>query len=338
MLDRMVEKARQQEVCSREDTPTERRVEAAFLYHAGVSYRRVKRVVGRSYEAVRQWYHRVAHLFEPDPDDHSTVAVDETKVAVQDREVYVWAAVDVETFDVIHIEVSPGRSDLDALVVLKPVLQRCRGPWYNWALDDLDLPCESRRETWGGRSLVKPGSACSHTEPGASIADSPPQLLEINRPLGQNLRRIPQCHQPTLIPLARGVTLMKVLVPVDGSDCSFRALEFATQFVRRYEGTIHVVHLTDHEGEETNEILERAETVLADADLDDDPEIVTELGMSEPRYANRVGKDVLRLVEEREYDHVVMGHHGTGRIGRAILGSAADTVVRAAEVSCTIIP
>jgi putative transposase len=39
----MVEKARQQEVFSREDTPTERRVFAAFLYHAGLSYRRIER-------------------------------------------------------------------------------------------------------------------------------------------------------------------------------------------------------------------------------------------------------------------------------------------------------
>ena len=163
MLDRVVAKARDQEVFSREDTPTEQRVEAAFLYHAGLSYRRVERVVGRSYEAVRQWYHRLAHLFDPDPDYHSTVAIDETKLKVEETEVYIWAAVDVETFEVIHIEVSPGRSDLDALLFVKQVLKRCRGepvvlvdrgPWYNWALDDLDL-CDSRRETWGERSLVE---------------------------------------------------------------------------------------------------------------------------------------------------------------------------------------
>ena len=163
MLDRVVAKARDQEVFSREDTPTEQRVEAAFLYHAGLSYRRVERVVGRSYEAVRQWYHRLAHLFDPDPDYHSTVAIDETKLKVEETEVYVWAAVDVETFEVIHIEVSPGRSELDALLFVKQVLKRCRGepvvlvdrgPWYNWALDDLDL-CDSLRETWGERSLIE---------------------------------------------------------------------------------------------------------------------------------------------------------------------------------------
>jgi len=95
---------------------------------------------------------------------YSTVAIDETKLKVEETEVYVWAAVDVDTFEVIHIEVSPGRSDLDALLFVKQVLKRCRsepvvlvdrGPGYNWAPDDLDL-CDSRRETWGGeRSLVE---------------------------------------------------------------------------------------------------------------------------------------------------------------------------------------
>lgn len=135
-----------------------------WFEHAGLSYRRVERVVGRSYEAVRQWYHRLAHLFDPDPDHHSTIAVDETTLTVEETEGYVWAAVDVDTFEVVHLEVSPGRSDLDALLFLTQVCKRCRGnptilvdrgPWYNWALDDLDLPCDSRHETWGERSIVE---------------------------------------------------------------------------------------------------------------------------------------------------------------------------------------
>jgi putative transposase len=114
MLDRVIEQAREKEIFSREDTPTAQRVEAAFLYHVGLSYRRVEEVVGRSHEAVRQWYHRLAHLFKSEHDHHEMLAVDETKVNVEDTEVYVWAAVDVDTVEVVHIEVSPGRSDLDA--------------------------------------------------------------------------------------------------------------------------------------------------------------------------------------------------------------------------------
>jgi hypothetical protein len=36
MLGRVVKKAREEEIFSREDTPTEQRVEVAFLYHAVV--------------------------------------------------------------------------------------------------------------------------------------------------------------------------------------------------------------------------------------------------------------------------------------------------------------
>ncbi len=131
---------------------------------------------------------------------------------------------------------------------------------------------------------------------------------------------------------------MDVLAPIDGSECSFRALEFATEFAERFDATLHVVHITDYEGEGTNDVVERAEEVLSDAEVDTTPTIETNLSMSTPGYANRVGKDILRIVDEKGHDHVVMGHHGTGRVGRAILGSAAETVLRAAEVPATTIP
>lgn len=131
---------------------------------------------------------------------------------------------------------------------------------------------------------------------------------------------------------------MKVLVPIDGSDCSFRALEFAIDFVNRYEGRLHVVHITDFTGDLTNEILQEAETALADASIDDQPDVLTDTRLSNPRYSNQVGKDIIEIANEGDYDHVVMGHHGTGRIGRAVLGSAAETVIRAAEQPATVVP
>ncbi len=85
--------------------------------------------MGRSYKSVRQWYHRLARLFKPEPDHHGTVTVNETKVSVKDDEAYVLAAVDVDTFEVVHIKVSSGRSDLDALPFTKEVLKRCRDSW-----------------------------------------------------------------------------------------------------------------------------------------------------------------------------------------------------------------
>jgi len=81
------------------------------------------------------------------------MAVDKTKVEVDGQEVCVWPAVDCETLEVLHIDVSPGRSNLGALLFLREVLKRCRGrmlvqadrgPWYDWPLELLD--CDSERE------------------------------------------------------------------------------------------------------------------------------------------------------------------------------------------------
>jgi putative transposase len=82
MLDCIVEKARQEDVFSREATPTERRVLAAFLSHAGRSYRKIEPFVDRSHEAIRQWFYRLRHLFEPDCRERDEVPVDETKIEV----------------------------------------------------------------------------------------------------------------------------------------------------------------------------------------------------------------------------------------------------------------
>ena len=105
-----IDQAREEEIFSCEDTPIEQRVLAGFVYHAGLSFRRIEPFVDVCHVAVHDWYHRLEHLFEPDRDRREAVAVDETKLDIEDEEVSVRAAVDVDTFEVLHIEVSPGRS------------------------------------------------------------------------------------------------------------------------------------------------------------------------------------------------------------------------------------
>ena len=61
----------------------------------------------RSYEAIRNWFHRLKHLFEPDCRDRQEVAVDETKVEIDGDEHDIWAAVDRETLEVIALRSLP---------------------------------------------------------------------------------------------------------------------------------------------------------------------------------------------------------------------------------------
>lgn len=131
---------------------------------------------------------------------------------------------------------------------------------------------------------------------------------------------------------------MKVLVPIDGSACGYRALEFGAEFVTRYEGEIHVVHITGSHAQRTDGILDRAKEILNEQGVIADPEVLTDLEWTTPRYGKQIGKDVLALVDEHGHDHVIMGHHGTGALEELVMGSAAKTVVRAADVPATIIP
>jgi nucleotide-binding universal stress UspA family protein len=130
---------------------------------------------------------------------------------------------------------------------------------------------------------------------------------------------------------------MHVLVPIDGSDCSVRALEFACEFATRFEADLHVVHFTDSQTEATEEVLDRAQEVLATTAIEDDPELLSDRDL-DVRTGAKVGEEILALVDARGYDHVVMGHHGAGAVQRAIIGSAAETVVRAESVPVTVVP
>lgn len=130
---------------------------------------------------------------------------------------------------------------------------------------------------------------------------------------------------------------MRILVPIDGSDCSERALRFAAEMARRYEGDLRVVHITDVETEATKMIMERAEKVLADESVDTEPSVSIDVQLTF-QGSGRIGKDIVKLATSQEFDHVVMGHHGAGAVDRLLLGSVAKTVINAHEVPVTIIP
>lgn len=131
---------------------------------------------------------------------------------------------------------------------------------------------------------------------------------------------------------------MKIVVPIDGSTVSFNALRFAADLARSYDGTLHTVHITDVHTDETDRTLDQAREVLADEGIDNDPTVVSDVRISNLRGSNQVGDDILELIDEHGYNHVVMGHHVEGWIGNAILGSAAETVVQSAQVPVTIVP
>jgi len=90
------------------------------------------------------------------------IAIDETKIKLENKQIFVWSAIDVDTMECLAIWASEGRSSFHAYVFLREMLKYCgnkpeivvdRGFWYKWALNRLGLSYE--HETFGRRNAVE---------------------------------------------------------------------------------------------------------------------------------------------------------------------------------------
>ena len=138
---------------------------SVFLFMAGLSLRDLSErlcLTGASRESVRMWVHRFSSLFRPFRRVRRLVAVDETVLKVNGQACYLWAAIDVDTSEVLAVYASRGRGIPSAIKFLRKVLDSCvgkpvivvdRGPWYRWALDRLGITYF--HETFGNRNRIE---------------------------------------------------------------------------------------------------------------------------------------------------------------------------------------
>jgi putative transposase len=115
-----------------------------------------------SRESVRIWVHRFPSLFKPSKRARRLVAVDETVLKVKGQICYLWAAIDVDTNEILALYASKGRGIPIAIEFLRKVLDPCegkpvivvdRGPWYRWALERLGITYF--HETFGNRDRIE---------------------------------------------------------------------------------------------------------------------------------------------------------------------------------------
>ena len=140
---------------------------------------------------------------------------------------------------------------------------------------------------------------------------------------------------------------MKILVPVDGSGPSLHALDAAIEFAEERRDDLvlcHVVNLAKVA------MLSGGEPQLLPGCLDEcqtlSKAIVDE---AVARVGGRVAvttrsaegdpvEQIKRLAVEIAPDVIVIGSHGRSGIGRAVLGSVAEGVMRIAPVPVIVIP
>jgi transposase-like protein len=166
MLDLLVKLFKERKIFRRKRKDWKIKALAILLYFAGLSYRKTSKILRDfemfSHEAVRKWYHRCKDLFIVKKMKRRAVAIDETKVKLENKQIYVWNAIDVDRSTILAVHVSTTRTSFDAYYFLRKVLDTCdnkplvlvdRGPWYRWALQRLGL--KYRHETFGERNAIE---------------------------------------------------------------------------------------------------------------------------------------------------------------------------------------
>jgi transposase-like protein len=138
---------------------------SVILFISGLSLRDISErfcLTFASRESVRIWAHRSSSLFRPSKRARRLVAVDETVLKVNGQICYLWAAIDVDTNEILALYASRGRGLPNAIKFLKMVLRSCdgkpivvvdRGPWYRWALERLGITYF--HETFGERNKIE---------------------------------------------------------------------------------------------------------------------------------------------------------------------------------------
>lgn len=136
-----------------------------------------------------------------------------------------------------------------------------------------------------------------------------------------------------------------ILAPIDFSECSDRAYQYAQTLARALEGTIHLIHVvelienTQQWGYVYTEIGTIGETIKKDVSerLQQRVNELSALGIS-ASYAVLHGASYIRIVEyalKHHSDLIVMGTHGKKGLERLILGSTTERVIRTA--SCPVL-
>lgn len=133
----------------------------------------------------------------------------------------------------------------------------------------------------------------------------------------------------------------RILVPVDGSETSSKALVAALQMARESGGLVRLVHALDElaylTGYEFSADLLGAARSFALKLLDDALAMAKAAGVpADTRLmevaGGRLGEMVAAEARAWEADLVVVGTHGRHGIGRVLLGSGAEQVLRVAPV------
>jgi nucleotide-binding universal stress UspA family protein len=132
---------------------------------------------------------------------------------------------------------------------------------------------------------------------------------------------------------------MNILVPIDGSPASLRALDYAIAHYPEASFVLLTVQNVEIASElmysDWQELLEQA-AVKALKEATEKSEAASVRFETFVRMG-AIAETIAQVAREKSIDHIVMGARGLGSIQGLLLGSVATKVIHLAEVPITLI-
>jgi nucleotide-binding universal stress UspA family protein len=144
----------------------------------------------------------------------------------------------------------------------------------------------------------------------------------------------------------------RILAPTDGSDGVERAIEHAVEIATIHDATVHGLYVLNSDAyaglamesswesvddllrEDAEAAVARVRGIATELSGTDDPAVPVHTAVVE----GKPSREIVRYAEANDCDLVVMGTHGRGGIDRLLLGSVAESVIRASAVPVTTVP
>jgi len=138
----------------------------------------------------------------------------------------------------------------------------------------------------------------------------------------------------------------RILVPTDGSEGVERAIHHATEVASVNDAAVYGLYVLSTDAyaglgmESSWESVDRllredaADAVSRVRDLAAAADVPVETAIVE----GSPSREIVNYAEEIDCDLIVMGTHGRGGLDRLLLGSVAESVIRASSIPVTAVP
>ncbi|MDX1596263.1 MAG: universal stress protein [Nitrosopumilaceae archaeon] len=152
--------------------------------------------------------------------------------------------------------------------------------------------------------------------------------------------------------------MKKILVCLDGSKYSEKALNQAIKIAKKFNSKVFLIHVIESHfvvssiqpsqigvskrGIKSNTVIENSLTKAQKEGMkifEKNSKILEKEGISYDRILllGKPSEEILNYAKEKKIDHIMIGSNGKGKLARILLGSTSTSVSQQAKCSVTIV-